>query len=350
MAPATFVQRPARWLRAISDYRATHSASPNFGYELCLRKVSDEDRESLDLRSLKVAMNGAEPVRAETLVAFAEAFEPCGLQPGVLCPGYGLAEATLSVATSPRGAEPVLTAFDAAALYDRRVAPGGDYVLPGYGPSNIGTEVVIADPSTGGRSSAGHVGEIWIRGATVAAGYWHQAETTQETFGAHLADTGDGPFMRTGDLGFHHEGHLYLVGRLKDVVIIRGRNHYPQDLELTAERAHAALRPGSCAAVSIGIGGEEALVIVQEVHPRARRTVDVDEVALAIQEAVSHEHDLEVSAVALIEPNWIPKTSSGKIQRQACRIGVLEETLREVGRWVHPEGRSPRSEPGHPQV
>lgn len=343
MAPTTFVQRPYRWLKALSDYDATHTASPNFGYELCLRKIDARERDTLDLSAWQVAVNGAEPVRAATVDRFVDAFGPHGFDVDTFCPGYGLAETTLVVAKSPFGEAPVLTDFSTKALRERRAVPfdaatdDERQTLIGYSPSHIDTEVAIADPDTGAACTGDQVGEIWVKGSTVADGYWNRDDVTEETFHAHLAGSGDGPYLRTGDLGCLRDDTLYVVGRLKDVIIIRGRNYYPQDVEHTVEEAHPALRPGCGAAFSIPVKGEERLALAQEVRPRALGDFDVTDVVMAIRDAVAKEHDLEVFGVAFVEPRWVPKTSSGKIQRRASCEGFLDQSLREVGRWVHPD-------------
>jgi amino acid adenylation domain-containing protein len=339
MSPVSFLQRPRRWLEAVSRYRATTSGGPNFAYELCVNKIGPEDREGLDLSSWRVAFNGAEPVRAETLERFAEAFGPCGFRREAFYPCYGLAEGTLFVTGGDLGEGFRDRPFDALALERHEVVPleRHEVVTPGDGPVRrlVGSghpwaqqRVAIADPETGAELPAGRVGEIWVQGPSVARGYWGREEETARTFGAFL-DSGDGPFLRTGDLGFAADGGLFVTGRLKDLIILRGRNHYPQDLERTAESSHPALRPGCGAAFPVDLDGEERLVIVHEVE--RRRGLDVEEVAAAVRRAVAGEHEVQVHQVVLLRAGTIPKTSSGKIQRHACRAGFLAGSLTTVG-------------------
>src|SRR6266545_3072903 len=322
MSPVAFLQRPRRWLEAIARYRATTSGGPNFAYELCVRKIGPAQRTGLDLSSWRVAFNGAEPVRAETLERFADAFAPCGFRREALYPCYGLAEATLFVTGGTPGAALRLQAMDAA-------APGARVVV-GCGRPWLGQRIIIADPETGRELPAGRVGEIRIAGPSVARGYWGRPEETRLTF-----VSGNGPEERclcTGDLGFLDGGELFVTGRIKDLVILRGRNHYPQDLELTAERSHPALRPGCGAAFSFDLEGEERLVLVHEIerHPGAA----VEDVVEAVRRAVAEEHEVQVHEVVLIRVGTAPKTSSGKIQRRLCRELYLSGGLTVVGRSV----------------
>ncbi|MFL6196133.1 MAG: amino acid adenylation domain-containing protein [Thermoanaerobaculia bacterium] len=334
MTPGAFLQRPARWLEAISRYRATTSGGPNFAYELCVRKVGEAERESLDLSSWRVAFNGAEPVRAATLRRFAAAFAPSGFRASAFRPCYGLAEATLLVSGWRPGGEPRVLALDAQALEGHDVAEAEDAArsreLVGCGAA---TQTVLAvDPETGDPCRPGRVGEVWVAGPSVAQGYWERPEETAATFGARLAD-GAGPFLRTGDLGFVSEGELFLTGRLKDLIILRGRNHYPQDLELTAERGHADLRAGGGAAFAVDLDGEERLVIVHEVERHARAGIEekAGEIAAAVRRAVAEEHEVSVAEVVLIRPETLPRTSSGKVRRSACRELYLQGGLRVLG-------------------
>ena len=330
MSPLSFLQRPARWLQAISRHKATHSVAPNFAYELCARRVKPEDMTGSDLSRWTVAVNGAEPVRKETLDRFAAAFAPYGFRYDTFCPGYGLAEATLKVTAARRGDGPALLTVQRTLLERNRVVAaqqGPDsQTLVGCGGTTIDTEVRIVRPESLTACEPGEVGEVWVSGSTVARGYWNRPDETASTFGAHLAG-GDGPFLRTGDLGFLKDGQLYITGRLKDLIIIRGQNHYPQDIEKSSEQSHAALRTqGYCAAFSIEFAGEERLVVVQEVD---RRNIDHpwDEVVGSIRQAVSEEHELQVHKVVLVKSGSIPRTTSGKIQRNACRRAYLGGVL-----------------------
>lgn len=335
MSPMSFLQRPFRWLQAISNYQATTSGGPNFAYDLCVRKITPEQRATLDLSSWRVAFNGAEPVRSETLDRFAETFESCGFRREAFYPCYGLAEATLIVSGGMRSDLPVVRAFDAKALENRLVVelpPVEEDArrLVSSGRVLADGDVVIADPEAMTRCGPEQVGEIWVKNPSVAQGYWQRREETAHTFRARLADTGEGEFLRTGDLGFFQDGELFVASRLKDLIIIRGLNHYPHDIELTVEKSHSAVRPSCGAAFTVDVADEARLVIVYEIERRQQS--DLDEVFEAIRRDVSREHELPVDVIALVKPGSIPKTSSGKIQRHACRDAFRSGTLVEVGR------------------
>jgi acyl-CoA synthetase (AMP-forming)/AMP-acid ligase II len=347
MLPQSFLQRPVRWLQAISRYRATHSGGPNSAYDLCVRRISAEHRAALDLSSWHLAFTGAEPVRADTLKRFAEAFAPCGFRAHALTPVYGLAEATLMVTGGPQQDDPVLYSVQATPLAQHRVVEVTDpnqpaRMLVGCGEPMRDTDIVITHPESRTRCRPDEVGEIWLSSPSVALGYWNRPEESERTFRAYLADTDAGPFLRTGDLGFMKDGQLFVTGRIKDLIIIEGRNHYPQDIELTVEHSHPSIRPGGCAAFSVEIDDGEQLVIVAEVesHPRLatfrkngevgvrrRELPDTRAITRAIRRAVAEEHDVRAHAVALIQPGSIPKTSSGKLQRHACRAAFLNGSL-----------------------
>jgi amino acid adenylation domain-containing protein len=340
LSPVAFLQKPLRWLQAISRYRGTTSGGPNFAYDLCVERIGEEDRRSLDLSSWTLAFNGAEPVRAATLRRFARTFAECGFRPEAFLPCYGLAEGTLLAAVGRRGAGASARVFSAEELEQHRAVPAGPdtkdtRTLVACGKAPVGARLLVADPETGAPLALGAVGEIWIAGPAVAAGYWGLPEATAAAFGARTPE-GDGPFLRTGDLGFLAEdGELFVTGRIKDLIILRGRNHYPQDLELTIERSHPALRPGCGAAFSVEVEGEERLVVVQEVR-RDEREVEPEDVVAAVRRAVADEHEVQVEAVVLLRPTTIPKTTSGKIQRAACRARFLDGTLDAVGAWQAP--------------
>ncbi|AUX48181.1 peptide synthetase [Sorangium cellulosum] len=334
LSPEHFLMRPRRWLDAISRYRATTSGGPNFAYELCVGKIPPDQREGLDLGSWQVAFNGAEPIRTATLDRFADAFAPAGFRRAAFYPCYGLAEATLLVTGGAADAPPIVRAVDRAALSQGRAVfdprdPEAGLSLVGCGGSPAGDEVLIVDPETHRPCDGEHVGEIWVAGASVAQGYWERPEETAQTFEARLC-TGEGPFLRTGDLGFVSRGELYVTGRLKDLIIVRGRNLYPQDIELTAEESHPGLRAGGGAAFSVDEGGEERVVIVQELGRRAVTSADPAEIGAAIERAVADRHEVGVHAVVLIKPGSLPRTTSGKVQRRACRGRFLDGTLDAV--------------------
>jgi acyl-CoA synthetase (AMP-forming)/AMP-acid ligase II len=336
MPPLTVLQRPFRWLLAISRMRATCSGGPNFMYDLCVRKITSEQCATLDLSSWDLAFICAEPVRSETMEHFAEMFAACGFRKEAFYPCYGLAEATLITSGGLKAAPPVVFMVQSAALEHNRVVAAskeddGARTLVGCGQALGDQKIVIAHPDTLTTCLPGEIGEIWISGPSVAQGYWKRAEETDQTFRAHLADTGEGPFLRTGDLGFLRDGELFVTGRLKDLIIIDGVNHYPQDIELTVEESHPAVRPSCCAAFSVEIEGQERLVIMAEVERRYQlkreQPFDVEAVIQSIKRTVGRYHELAVYAVLLLKPGTIPKTSSGKIQRHICRANYLTGSL-----------------------
>lgn len=337
MPPVAFMQKPARWLQALSTFKGTHTAAPNFAYDLCARKIKPADVAGIDLSRWAVAVNGAEPIRAATLERFTDAFGGVGFRPLTFCPGYGLAEATLKVTATPRDEAPIVLAIEGAALDRGRVVvtpPGreddtGLRTLVSSGVTAIDTDVAIVDPETKRRCGEDTVGEVWVAGSIVAAGYWNRATETTETFEARVDGEGNVPFLRTGDLGFLHDGRLYICGRLKDLIIIRGQNHYPQDIEQTVERLGAPLRSHGCAAFSVDIDGEERLIIAQEIE-REARGAGLEDVVGRIRQAVAEGHEVQVHDTVLLTEGALPRTSSGKIQRHACREQYRQGTL--VGR------------------
>lgn len=345
MSPLDFLQRPIRWLQAISRSQATISGGPNFAYEMCIRKVTEVQKEALNLSSWTLAFNGAEPIRMETLERFAKAFEPCGFRLERFYPCYGLAEATLLVTGGNRGELPVTLIVDPASFSKGKIElvdtlEEGQNKLVGCGHPWGNQRVMIVDHETATalpqkENSATDVGEIWVSGESVAQGYWERPDESQKTFQARLAGF-DQNFLRTGDLGFLYRGELFVTGRIKDLIIIDGLNHYPQDIELTVEHCHPALRPGCSAAFSTELEGQEQLVIVTEVaRPGQLKDLALQNghdvspafIIQTIRSAVSLEHDLRVSQVLLLKSGSVPKTSSGKIQRHACKLGFLNNTL-----------------------
>jgi acyl-CoA synthetase (AMP-forming)/AMP-acid ligase II len=328
MAPEAFLQEPARWLRAITRYRATTSGAPNFAYDLCVDRVPAADRAPLDLGSWRVAFNGSEPIRPSTLERFVSAFAPHGFRREAFYPCYGLAEATL-LATGGRRADPpvVITRADPSAEPDGRAGTAGVRALVGCGDTGPSQDLRIVDPSTAREVPDGAVGEIWLSGPSVGRGYWARAEETRATFGACTADTGQGPFLRTGDLGFLAAGELFVTGRLKELLIVRGRNHYPQDVERTAEESHPALLTRAGAAFVLEEEERARLVLAHEVRPEFVGAPPTREIARRIREAVSREHGLHVAVLALLPAGAIPRTSSGKIQRRLCQARYVGGTL-----------------------
>ncbi|WP_431956961.1 HAD-IIIC family phosphatase [Nocardia lijiangensis] len=321
MSPLHFLQRPERWLQAISAYRAHTSGGPNFAYELCVRRIAPEQLDRLDLSSWRVAFNGSEPVRAATVRRFAETFGRAGFRAESHQPVYGLAEATLIV-TAPSTAAPP-TILDAAGHAAGNLARGAELV--GVGEPSEGMSIAIVDPDSGAERPAGDEGEIWVAGDSVAAGYFRDEQATAEVFGARLPGD-DRRFLRTGDLGFLSSGELFVTGRRKDLLIVDGRNHYPQDIETTVESAHEAVRAGCVAAfsVDVGVDGEQSVVVAEVRGEDPGETAAIEG---AVRAAVATEHGLALAAVLLIRPGTIFKTSSGKIQRSACRAAYLSGEL-----------------------
>ncbi len=338
ISPVTFLQRPFRWLQAITRYQATTSGGPNFAYDLCVSQISPEQKANLDLSSWQLAFTGAEPVRAATLERFAAAFADCGFRKEAFYPCYGMAETTLIVSGGLKEALPLLKTVKTQALEQNRVTAASpsdpeSTTLVGCGRTIAAQQILIVNPHTFRRSQEDQIGEIWVSGQSVAQGYWQRPKQTEETFGAYLADNQEGSFLRTGDLGFLQDGELFVTGRLKDLIIIRGRNHYPQDIELTVAHSHQALRPGCGAALSVTVEGEERLVIVQEIQRSYLRNLDAQAVISSIRKAVVSNHELQPFAVLLLKTGSIPKTSSGKIRRHACKAGFQQGTLDVIGEW-----------------
>ncbi len=338
MSPIVFLQRPLRWLEVISRIESDFigSAAPNFAYELCIKKATPEKVKTLDLSSWKMALSGAEPVRHHTIERFSEIFKEAGFRKKAFFPAYGLAEATLFVTGATFQEGPVYLNVDKHALKKNKIleTPTQDdnsQTLVSSGKNQPGQRTAIVNPDTAHECKPGEIGEIWVKGPSVSPGYYERPEETSETFQNYIAGSNDGPYLRTGDLGFIREGEVFVTGRVKDLIIIRGTNHYPQDIELTVERSHPELRPGCTAAFTIDIEDEEQLVIVQEV--RHSRNIDTDDIFQHIRQAVSEHHDLQAHTIVLIKARTINKTSSGKIQRSATRNDFLNDNLKEVARW-----------------
>ncbi len=336
MSPFTFLAKPVRWLKTISKYRATVSGGPNFGYDLCVQKIPAEEMVGIDLSSWDVAFNGAEPVRRDTIQNFTQKFSQYGFRPNTMYPCYGMAESTLIVTGKRKPQTPTILAVhdeelnqhrvevvDCTAETARELASSGR-ILPEE-------TVLIVDTETHEVLPPERVGEIWIKSDSVGAGYWNKPEITEQVFRAHLAD-GRGPFLRSGDLGFMYDDELYVTGRLKDLIIVRGVNRYPQDIELTVEKASPRIQPGGVAAFAVDVHGQERLVVVAEVE--RKRTGDWGEVLQAIRRDVAREFDLPPDAVVLVRFGSIPTTSSGKIQRHACRPEFLDGTLKVMAQWT----------------
>jgi acyl-CoA synthetase (AMP-forming)/AMP-acid ligase II len=325
LSPLHFLQKPERWLTAISRFRPHTSGGPNFAYDLCARAATPELLDRLDLGSWRLAFNGSEPVRAATLRRFASAFSAAGFRYEAFYPCYGLAEATLMVSGGPPGEAPTLLTRTGP------LAPAGaaDAELVSCGAPGPGITVVIVDPERGQECAEGEPGEIWVAGDNVARGYWRNALATRQTFRAALADGRSG-FLRTGDQGLLRDGRLFVTGRLKDLIVIDGRNHHPQDLELSVEMSHPMLRTGCTAAFSVESpgSGEEAVIVAEA----TAAVSDPAAITARIRSAISEGHGLALRDVVLVEPGTIPKTSSGKIQRRASRAAYLEGKLAVIGR------------------
>lgn len=338
MAPAAFLQHPLRWLETMSEQQATVTYAPNFAYDLCLRRSTPAERERLDLRHWQIALNGAEPVREQTLRAFRRAFADCGFHPDTFLPAYGLAEATLVVSSGQRRQPTVVRHVDKTLLEEHTIVEVAEtspqaQALVSCGRSMPGQRILIVDPQTRLPCPPQQVGEIWVAGQSMAQGYLDKQEESGRTFQACLAESGEGPFLRTGDLGFMQDGELFITGRLKDLIILQGRNHYPQDIEYTVEQSSPVIRAGYTAAFSIDHEEQERLVVVAEVRfatgdltpQQVRQTLD--EAQKAVRRNIAQVHEVTVHQVAFVTVGEVSKTSSGKLQRQACRTRFLAGTL-----------------------
>jgi acyl-CoA synthetase (AMP-forming)/AMP-acid ligase II len=349
MSPLMFLQNPLRWLKAISRDGATTSGGPNFAYDLCVRKFKPELLRGLDLSTWEVAFNGAEPINHETLTKFAETFAPYGFNYDAFYPCYGMAEATLIISGGSQNAAIVSKTVQGKALEQNKIAIAAadephPHTLVSCGQSLQDQKLAIANPETLESCLPGEVGEIWVSGASIAQGYWSQPEITAATFNAYLKDTGEGPYLRTGDLGFIDQGELFFTGRLKDMIVIKGRNHYPQDIEKTVEETSTWIRPSCVASFSVDLEGEEKLIILAEVERKywtsnrskaksngktpSEVIMTVKELTQVIRREIAKNHDLQVHSTLLLKPGSLPKTSSGKIQRHACRTDFLDQAVK----------------------
>jgi acyl-CoA synthetase (AMP-forming)/AMP-acid ligase II len=328
MPPVSFLQRPYRWLKTISDYHITAGGGPNFAYELCLKRISPEQRSELDLSSWDMAFNGSEVIYLETLRNFCKYFEPSGFRPQSFFPCFGLAESTLIVTgigkpdlASDYNLSENITGY----LNDNQVSTKQARVNCGY--PILGTEVKIVDPETRKECPEKEIGEIWVKGRSVAQSYFNKKEESERTFRATLADSGYGPFLRTGDLGFLFKGQLYVTGRIKNLIICNGSNHYATDIENTVLQCHQAIGEHSCAAFSIEVGTTEQLIIMAELDARYLRNhpgTTFEEVEQAITNSISLNHQIKVYNIVLLENKRIPKTTSGKIKRDAAKEEYIQ--------------------------
>ena len=351
MSPMAFIQKPVRWLQAISRYRTTTSGGPNFAYDLLCRHVTDAQLQQLDLSCWDVAFSGAEPVRPETLDQFTAKFAPCGFRREAFYPCYGMAESTLFITGGKKSEPPRIGYIDETALAERRVIWRNDpipqtRVLVSCGRPWLDSEVAIAHPETRRRCAPDQIGEIWVAGSGLGKGYWNEPEKTTQTFQAHLIDNPatdsldvnktSRTFLRTGDLGFLHDGELFITGRLNDVLVFWGLNHYPEHIEHTVEACHPGFRTNSGAAFAISVEGCDRLIVAQEVARSHRRTLTAEDVAESIRWAVFDEHFVDVYGIVLLNPGGIPKTSSGKLQRRACREKYVNGDLEVLDEWRSP--------------
>jgi acyl transferase domain-containing protein/glutamate-1-semialdehyde aminotransferase/acyl-CoA synthetase (AMP-forming)/AMP-acid ligase II len=349
MSPVSFVQRPWLWLQAVSRYRATTSGGPDFAYAQCVRQFSPQWCEGLDLSCWNVAFVGAEPTRRDTLDRFAECFAPYGFDARAFYSCYGLAEATLFV-TGGQASEPyrALT-VDADALTMNRAQAVSDDGAPALDVIGCGTidqaghRILVVDPHSTQPVASRGVGEIWVSGPSVAGGYWRDAKKTAETFGATLAN-GDGPFMRTGDLGFVSDGELYVTGRVKDLMIIRGRNHYPHDIEQTVALSDSRCAQGAVAAFTVDRQGEPELIVLCEAA--VSDSAQVAPVFAAASAAVARAHGVTVARLVFVPMRSLPKTTSGKLQRAQCRARYLRGDLAQLASAAAPAASAHRIAPG----
>jgi acyl-CoA synthetase (AMP-forming)/AMP-acid ligase II/acyl carrier protein len=321
MSPLMFIQSPIRWLRAISHHQATTSGGPSFAYEHCLHRIKPDQRTGLDLSHWQVAFNGAEPIQASVMAQFSATFAPYGFQRSAFHPCYGLAEATLMVSSK-----------------NTRVTPDSPTTLVSCGQPIPGHRVTIADPESLEPLPDGQVGEIWVAGESVAAGYWNATEESAATFQ-------DNGFLRTGDLGFLDRGELFVTGRLKDLIIIRGQNYYPQDLEASVKNCHSSVSLNPGAAFAVEVEGKEQLVVIQEVDRPTLQQTDFDSLLGSIRQAITDQHDLQIHTLLLLKPGSIPRTSSGKIQRSTCRHLFLTQRFEPIATWIAPPDNALSSQP-----
>lgn len=335
MSTFDFIRDPLSWLRSISENRVTHSGGPNFAYALCVRRYDPEYLKGMDLSSWQVAFTGAEPICPKTMQQFTKTFAPYGFRAGSVMPCYGLAESTVGVCWAKFGQGPVYKDVDAQYLKHHIVAPpqtlSGARQLVSSGKTDSGLEIAIVDPQSREIETEDQIGEVWVAGDSIAAGYWNKPDITREVFTAKTANKGQ-EWLRTGDLGFISDNELYITGRIKDLIIIRGKNHYPQDIETSVQKIHPAIRQGACIAFPANISEKEALVVVLEV--KSGNAADHDEIIKSVRKAVFADHELAPYAIVLLAPRAIPKTSSGKLQRKKCRSLFENNELEPIKLWI----------------
>ncbi len=331
MSPMSFIYRPARWLKMISDYKATTSGGPNFAYEHCVKRIKDSELEGLDLSQWKIAFNGSEMIRPHTLEEFSERFKRWGFKHHAHFPCYGMAETTLFVTGSNTRKAPNTLMLDAQKLSNniaKITNRGRRYTSCG---KVLGQEIAIVNPKDKTPCQPFEIGEVWVRGDSVSQGYWQQEALNQEIFQAQLQGQTDTPYLRTGDAGFiDDKGELYITGRLKEMVIIRGKNHFPQDIETSAQLTNPALRHGFGAAFSVDNGQQESLVLINEVCKHHKDTIDIEQLHQSISERLRAEQAIELSALILIKQGTLPRTTSGKIRRRHCRDLFINNAIEKV--------------------
>lgn len=336
MSPLTFLRNPISWLRTIHKYRGTHSSAPNFAYALCCKKVTQQQKQDLDLTSLRTIFNGAEPISSKILDNFTEHFSECGFNPDVFLPCYGLAEATLIV-TGKQNLH--IRYYSKTELKQHRVklVDGTSYdAQPLVSCGELNDGVLIVDPTTQQPCADGVIGEIWIANSSVAKGYWNWPTETQTAFHAQLNGNRQQNFLRTGDLGFSQHNELFIMGRIKDLIIINGTNHYPHDIEQSVGSCHPDVRTGNCAAFSIEVSDQEQLVLIAEIKPDVSAET-INAIISAIKKSVFADHSLVVHSIALIPPHALLKTTSGKIKRNECRTAFIEHQLKAILIWSAPD-------------
>ncbi len=341
MSPTAFLKKPLRWLKAIGRYQGTITAAPNFAYDLCVTRIPPEKREGLDLRSINLALSGSEPVRMSVIQRFSEAFAPYGLRWEAILPSYGLAEATCAVSGNPHLTPLAVKSFRKSALEKNEIiehkGKNDSLELVSCGPPLPTLSVMIVNPETFLPCPPNEVGEIWVAGDCVGVGYWNKPEETDKIFGARVKNANDRRYLRTGDLGFLLDGSLFIAGRLKDLIVINGSNHYPQDIERSVEDCHPKIRQAGSAAFTVDDEAASRLIIVAEVERNASALSDEVKQAIrhclvkqAIRHCLSLEHSLSVERIYLVKAGSINKASSGKIQRSACKKDMLDNMLKLI--------------------
>jgi acyl-CoA synthetase (AMP-forming)/AMP-acid ligase II/acyl carrier protein len=336
MSPIHFLQQPFRWLKAISHYRATHNAGPPFGYDLCVKHTSSEMRDQLDLSCWQIAGIGAETVFTKTIEQFTSYFKRCGFDQNAFRPTYGMAETVLYISGGITYNKPLTIsrkALGEGVIVPTEINSKDAQKIVHSGHAGEGFDIAIVHPIKLERCDNQTVGEIWVKGNGVATGYYKNETATEKTFNAYIKDSHEGPFLRTGDLGFIQNNLLYVTGRLKDLIIVHGRNFYPQDIETTAQSSHTAIRKGCCVAFSINIEGAERVCLVLEIKKDAIHQLNADQVIHEIIRSVSQLHEIEIYAVILVYPDTIPKTSSGKPQRSLCKKEFTDIHLSIIHEW-----------------